>query len=115
MKERPPVDTHGFYQQQRWVKTRDYTRKRYNYICQRCGRRGTVVHHIQPLLAQDYIDKPFEKCYGEDNLVLLCNSCHEIVHSTKQMSDKIFFDEDGQPHEIKADNKKQLFILSNKE
>jgi len=41
-------------------------RKRYNFICQICGKRGFSVHHV------DY-DKSNS---SEDNFIVLCRSCH---------------------------------------
>ena len=45
-------------------------RKRYNYICQICGKEGLDAHHID-------FD---ETNNSQDNLICLCRSCHERVH-----------------------------------
>ena len=51
-------------------KAKKECRKRYNYICQICGREGLDAHHID-------LDETNNK---QENLICLCRSCHERVH-----------------------------------
>lgn len=93
------TDTHGFYDTAKWKKVAEYIRQKYFYTCQAkgCGEKGVYVHHIDPLTEEDYVKRPPEKCYGEDNLMLLCFNCHEVIH--KRMNTGIregcYFDSDG--------------------
>lgn len=50
-------------------------RKRYNYICQICGKEGLDAHHID-------LD---ETNNNQDNLICLCRSCHEKVHLNRYL------------------------------
>jgi 5-methylcytosine-specific restriction endonuclease McrA len=60
--------------------------KRYEGLCQKCGGKGEVVHHIN----QDELDNRIE------NLILLCHNCHNIYHAnipsflTKKALETIF-------------------------
>lgn len=94
-----PKDTHGFYDSRKWHKVALYIRQKYYYMCQNkhCNNKGTYVHHIDPLTEDDYINKPAEKCYGEENLTLLCFDCHEIIHNRKNtgIREGCYFDENG--------------------
>lgn len=52
------------------VSAKKACRKRYNYICQICGKEGLDAHHID-----------FDETNNDpDNLICLCRSCHERVH-----------------------------------
>lgn len=50
--------------------------KKFGYICQRCGVYGGELHahHLVPV----YADKSL--AYEVDNLVTLCQECHEFIH-----------------------------------
>ena len=93
------TDTRGFYDSSKWRRVAEYIRQKYFYTCQTkgCGEKGTYVHHIDPLTEKDYLERPAEKCYGEDNLTLLCFNCHEVAH--KRMNTGIregcYFDSEG--------------------
>lgn len=46
--------------------------------CQNCGKEANIIHHIFP-----------EKRGGKnepDNLIALCNKCHEMVHQFGNIS-----------------------------
>ena len=90
------VNTYGFYNTTKWLSVAKYIRRKYNYVCQVCGKKGVYVHHINPLTQEDYINKPLHKCYGEDNLTLLCYYCHEKEHSKKRIRDGVYIDKYGQ-------------------
>ena len=52
------------------VNAKKACRKKYNYICQICGKEGLDAHHID-----------FDETNNDpDNLICLCRSCHERVH-----------------------------------
>ena len=52
-------------------------------LCERCKRNGIikagrVVHHIVPLTEKNYTDPMI--AYNFDNLMVVCQSCHEEIH-----------------------------------
>ncbi|MCU0570867.1 MAG: FAD-dependent thymidylate synthase [Oculatellaceae cyanobacterium Prado106] len=51
--------------------------EKFDYICQRCGDRGGLLHahHLLPVYAAP------EKAYDLDNLVTVCEDCHRIIHN----------------------------------
>ena len=65
-----------------WKTCRKAVWKRDDATCQLCGERFShdkqtyEVHHIRPFKYED-------TRYDVDNLVLLCNRCHNWVHSSK--------------------------------
>jgi len=64
-----------FYHSSSWIKCRDYIKIRDNGLCKHCLNEkritvGVLVDHIVPLS----ID--WSKRLDEDNLQLLCQSCH---------------------------------------
>ena len=62
---------------------RDKILKLYKYRCIRCKRKSNTVHEIRPKsLVIDWETM--------DNMVVLCNDCHEKVHSGGAMN---FYDE----------------------
>ncbi len=87
----------SFYNNAKWRRIRIYILEKYRYICSECGDRGNYVHHIDPLTEEDYKNRPANKCYGEDNLRVLCFNCHEIEHNraTKFTRKGTTFDVEG--------------------
>lgn len=45
------------------------------YLCQRCGTRGTDLHHRRSRSV------PGPHCHCTCNLVLLCRTCHSWAHT----------------------------------
>ena len=71
-----------FYKSRPWRKKRREILKRDNDECQRCKSLGgyskaVVVHHIKHLK-----DRP-DLALVDDNLVSLCEPCHNIEHPEK--------------------------------
>lgn len=71
-----------FYNSAVWISKRSEILKRDNNECQRCKIKGKyskaeTVHHIKHL--KDYPELAIE----DDNLISLCNVCHNIVHPEK--------------------------------
>lgn len=57
-----------------WNKIRKKILLRDNYTCQICGSETTLhVHHIVPF--------SLVNCHNTDNLVTLCSTCHDNIHS----------------------------------
>lgn len=72
-----------FYNSQKWKNCRTTYMAKCHYICEKCGKPADVVHHINPLHGTDYTSNP-EKCFGEDNLMCLCHTCHNRIHHGSQ-------------------------------
>lgn len=72
-----------------WQKCRDLALKRDNYLCQDCYaqrvmKSADMVHHLVEV--KDDITKSLEL----NNLVSLCNSCHNKRHSVNgELKEKI--------------------------
>lgn len=70
------------YESARWKQTRESILRRDGYQCQECRRYGrmreaAVVHHIK------HADEHPELAYTPDNLVSLCDACHNKAHPEK--------------------------------
>lgn len=68
-----------FYKTSKWKAKRERILKRDDYMCRECKRYGKsvlaeTVHHIIPL-----DQKPSLRLVS-DNLLSLCNKCHEKMH-----------------------------------
>ena len=77
------------YKNKQWKNLRERILKRDGYACQECKRYGrskqaTMVHHIFPAN-----DIP-EYQYLSDNLISLCNTCHNKLHdrNSDDLTDK---------------------------
>jgi len=73
----PKVD--AFYHSSIWKKARAMKIKKAHGVCELCGRKGTEIHHIEPLTEENVSD--LRIAVGEDNLMLLCKSCHDSIRS----------------------------------
>lgn len=77
-------DYDTFYKSKAWRKTREYILLKHNYTCVECAKRGILtfadaVHHIK------HLREPggWELRLSDDNLVPLCNTCHNKEHTEK--------------------------------
>lgn len=72
----------AFYHTTAWKHKRKYILKRDHKACQICRSKGryraaTTVHHKKHLRSNP------ELALDEDNLISLCNECHEKMHPEK--------------------------------
>lgn len=82
------------YLSRRWRALRDFIISRDNGLCVRCGKIGTIVHHIVWLTPDNCNDTVI--VFGADNLELLCDSCHNAIHEGKTaLADGLAFDDQG--------------------
>lgn len=68
-----------FYKSSKWKSKRERVLRRDEYMCRECKRYGksvlaATVHHIIPL------DQRPELKLVSDNLLSLCNKCHDKMH-----------------------------------
>lgn len=79
----PGGDYESFdYNAPRWRRLRASVLRRDGYLCRYCLRYGrrrqaTTVHHIE------HADEHPELAYNADNLVSLCEACHNKMHPEK--------------------------------
>ncbi|MHC1720846.1 MAG: HNH endonuclease signature motif containing protein [Clostridiaceae bacterium] len=71
------------YATTQWEKARCYVIMRAYGLCERCLKDGAInpgkiVHHIVWLTYNNKHD--WNIAYNPDNLIYLCNSCHEEIH-----------------------------------
>lgn len=76
------MDKESFYQTKEWKHKRETILRRDNYQCKECRRYGrlrqaTTVHHIK------HLDDFPELALVNDNLISLCESCHNKAHPEK--------------------------------
>ena len=69
----------SFYKQKKWKRKRELVLKRDDYQCRQCKRYGrttqaNTVHHIYPL------EQRPDLALVSENLLSLCNQCHENMH-----------------------------------
>ena len=72
----------GFYLSPEWKSKREYILQRDGYMCRECKRYGrakeaTTVHHIK------HLDEYPELALDDDNLISLCDACHNKAHPEK--------------------------------
>jgi endogenous inhibitor of DNA gyrase (YacG/DUF329 family) len=83
-----------------WQKLAQEIRKRDNFTCQFCGKKGaTDVHHIIP--------RRIEIDNGPENLITLCRSCHRKI---EYLTDK-YLAEGKDPREIFFNKKFQISLF----
>ena len=86
-----------FYRSTAWRKTRAYIFNKQHGVCERCHGRygpGEIVHH-KTYLTPHNIHNP-AITLGEDNLELLCRTCHALEHEGQLPTDKrLMFDKEG--------------------
>lgn len=72
----------SFYNTKQWKEKRKYIMHRDKYLCQECKKYGKnkeayLVHHIKEV--EEYPELKLKN----DNLVSVCNSCHNKLHPEK--------------------------------
>ena len=92
-----------FYHSKQWHKCRSsfiaYRRSIDGGLCQECrDRTGYIVHHRQPLTAENINDPNITLAWS--NLEYVCKDCHDQFEGhglTRALTKKVFFDELGDP------------------
>lgn len=102
MKNEKQKKKEPFYGSREWIALRRVALDRDKYICQICLRdnrlrRADTVHHIKPI--KDYPELALDL----NNLLSVCNICHNKLHSRRRKikkSDdiKAYANEEGKSH-----------------
>ena len=82
-----------FYRSDAWKIARAIKIANVCGVCEECGAVGTEVHHIIHLTPQNVSDPNIST--NQENLMLLCNECHNKVHGRFEGKREYTFDEDG--------------------
>lgn len=91
--ERNPEQV-AFYRSTAWEKCRKTYLERQNYVCERCGRPATLVHHRTYITPANVTD-PYITLNPE-NLEALCMDCHNKEHfRARKTGYGTEFDENG--------------------
>jgi 5-methylcytosine-specific restriction protein A len=74
----------AIYQDKHWLKLRN-AKRRNNPLCEECEKRNRVtpmreVHHKKPFDTGRTPDEIQELAFDYDNLVSLCDPCHDEAH-----------------------------------
>jgi len=82
----PPINYHLYIQSPAWTAKANQARESAGYRCQLCSRqydvpepKGLEVHHLR------YLHLGSEP---PEDLVVLCNRCHELIHRTNLTIDE---------------------------
>lgn len=84
------------YNSAKWKKIRNYILTRDFYMCKICGEPNCdTVHHIIELTPMNINDTNIT--LNPDNLITVCNQCHDEIHSRNHRQEKAryTFDADG--------------------
>ncbi len=71
-----------FYSSTAWALAREYALKRDRYVCRRCKRPATMVHHRIYLTEDNVNDSKISLDPG--NLESLCEDCHRLEHDEQR-------------------------------
>ena len=95
-----------FYNSSKWRKLAHYYAESRGWCCEKCQNRN--IDYSQPIykqlhchhkipLTDENIDAP-SISLNEDNLILLCRTCHNIAHGGgggEVLQEGLYFDENG--------------------
>lgn len=93
MSKRKPLAIERFYKSDEWKIARAIKIASTGGRCEKCGAIGTEVHHIIHL-SPDNINDP-SITVNQENLMLLCNDCHNKEHGRFCDKKDYRFDSDG--------------------
>lgn len=100
----------SFYHSKQWKEVRSYILTRDNYLCCRCGKPATEVHHIIHLTEANIGDTAIT--LNADNLISLCAECHKEQHYNDRYHREYYFDENGYLQRIPTPQAESLDFLA---
>lgn len=93
MESKQDISIRRFYRSDKWKVARAIKITSCGGLCEKCGAIGTEVHH-KIHLTPDNVSNP-EISLNQDNLLLLCNECHNKEHGRFEGKKEYEFDADG--------------------
>lgn len=84
----------SFYNSKAWRDTRDSFMSYKLYKCEKCGEVAKIVHHIKHITPSN-IDNPMVTL-SWDNLMALCQDCHNVIHGGSCTADGYSFNSNGE-------------------
>lgn len=91
VKQNPAI--HRFYRSDTWKMARAIKIASASGCCEICKQPGQQVHHIVHLTPQNVSDPSIS--INQENLMLLCDSCHNKQHNRFTSKADYTFDADG--------------------
>lgn len=91
VKQNPAI--HRFYRSDTWKMARAIKIASAGGCCEKCGDVGIEVHHIIHLTPQNVSDPNIS--INQENLMLLCNACHNKEHGRFEGKAEYTFDAEG--------------------
>lgn len=82
-----------FYKSDRWKIARAMRIAKAGGRCENCGAVGSEVHHKKHLTPEN-VNNP-KIAISQENLILLCNACHNKEHERFTSKKEYYFDADG--------------------
>lgn len=89
----------AFYKSTRWLKTRAAYLESRCYVCERCGRAASIVHHRRYITPENVNDPSVTLSFS--NLECLCIECHNREH----------FDQGATAKGLKFDGRGNLVVV----
>lgn len=83
----------SFYNSKAWKRCRDGFISTKFGLCERCKRKGYIVHHKIKLTPENMTD--IDITLNWDNLQYLCLECHNSEHGTASTREDVMFNEFG--------------------
>lgn len=93
MEKQQSILIRRFYRSDEWKIARAMKIATVGGRCEKCGAIGTEVHHIIHLTPENVNDP--EVSLNQENLLLLCNECHNKEHGRFESRSEFKFDENG--------------------
>ena len=93
MEKQQSILIRRFYRSDEWKIARAMKIAAVGGRCEKCGAIGTEVHHIIHLTPENVSDP--EVSLNQENLLLLCNECHNKEHGRFEGSREYSFDCEG--------------------
>ena len=87
------IRIHRFYRSDTWKIARAIKIASVGGFSEKCGGLGSEVHHIIHLTPQNVSNPNIST--NQENLMLLCNECHNKEHGRFEGKREYTFDEDG--------------------
>ena len=83
----------SFYNSVSWKRTQKAYLEKMFYTCEVCQHPANTVHHIIAITPENINDANITLNF--ENLMAVCEECHNKKHKSKKVERRYKFDEDG--------------------